>query len=61
MDPTLFGWRLSGGGVPDGRKHGGTGEWVFSEDGKTMTIQGQTTLDDEKNDPLKDGYKRLSP
>jgi hypothetical protein len=56
----VYGWRLTGGGLADGRSHAGTGEWVFSGDGKKMTIQGQTLLGDEKLDPLKDVYKRLS-
>jgi hypothetical protein len=57
----VFGWRFAGGGTVDGLAHGGTGELVFSEDGRTMTLQGQTTLGDAKNDPLKDVYKKLSP
>ena len=57
----VYGWRMTGGGLADGRAHSGTGEWVFSEDGKTMTLQGQTMLDGIKNDPLKDVYKKLSP
>ena len=57
----VFGWRITGGGVVDGRAHGGTGETRFSEDGRTMTITGDTTLGGVKNDPLKDVYKKLSP
>jgi hypothetical protein len=57
----VYGWRMTGGGLADGRAHSGTGEWVFSEDGRTMTLQGQTMLAGEKNDPLKDVYKKLSP
>ena len=56
----VFGWRITGGGVVDGRAHGGTGETRFSEDGRTMTITGDTTLGGVKNDPLKDVYKKLT-
>ena len=56
-----FGWRFTGGGLGDGRAPAGTGEWVFSEDGRTHTETGNFTLSGEKLDPLHDVYKRLSP
>jgi hypothetical protein len=57
----VFAWRITGGGVVDGRAHGGTGETSFTDNGRTMTITGETTLGGKKNDPLKDVYKKLSP
>lgn len=57
----VYGWRITGGSLLDERTHSGSGEWVFSEDRKTMTIQGQTELGGAPLDPLKDVYRRLSP
>jgi hypothetical protein len=55
----VFGWRLSGGGTPDGQAYGGEGEWRFSKDRKTIT--GSVTLGGKSADPLNDVYVRLSP
>lgn len=57
----IFSWRLSGGGLADGRVQTGSGETVFSEDLDTHTLQGKSKLDGEDLLPLKDVYSRLSP
>ena len=54
----VYGWRIAGGGTVDGRAYGGTGEWVFSGDEKT--VKGTVTLDGKKIDPLNDVYSRLN-
>ena len=58
-DDDTFSWRITGGGLEDGGAHGGSGELVFTKDGKGYVLQGQTSLGDGLNDPLKDQYKRL--
>ena len=57
----VYGFRITGGGLADGRENAGSGEWVFSENGKVLTMQGEITLAGEKLDPYKDVYTRLSP
>lgn len=54
----VYGWRIAGGGTEDGRALGGTGEWLFS--GQTKTIKGKVTLGGKEIDPLNDVYSRLS-
>ena len=59
--PNVYSFRVIGGGLADGRASGGSGEWVFSDDDKVLTMQGKITLADEQLDPYKDVYTRLSP
>ena len=58
--PTKWAWKVTGGGLPDGKKFGGTGHWIFSDDGKTLNIRGDVTIDG-KPAPLKldDVHTRL--
>lgn len=58
---TSFGWRITGGGLSDGRAETGTGEVVFSNEGNTCAIKGQVKLDGKDLAKLNDVYKRLSP
>jgi hypothetical protein len=53
----VYGWRIAGGGTVDGRAFGGTGEWVFS--GQEKTIRGTVTLGGKNIAPLNDVYSRL--
>lgn len=53
-----FGWRISGGGTPEGKAYKGEGEWVFAENEKTM--KGDVTVGGVKADPLNDVYRRIS-
>jgi hypothetical protein len=53
-----FGWRISGGGTPEGKAYKGEGEWVFAENKKT--IKGDVTVGGEKADPLNEVYSRIS-
>jgi hypothetical protein len=57
----VFGWRITSGGMADGRVQTGAGETVFSSDRKTHTLKGRSKLGDEELAPLNDFYKRLSP
>ena len=54
-----WGWKLTGGGVVDGRKLGGTGSWMFKND-KSHVIQGSVILGDEKLPQLNDVYSRIN-
>ena len=59
--PNTFGWKITGGGQADGKALTGSGEYVFSEDGKKLTMSGTVKLDGKQLDPYKDVYHRLSP
>ncbi|MCS7471583.1 hypothetical protein NZK35_33460 [Stieleria sp. ICT_E10.1] len=57
----VFGWRITSGGMADGRVQTGEGETVFSSDRMTHSIKGSSKLDGKDLAPLNDVYKRLSP
>lgn len=57
---TEWGWKLTGGGLVDGRKFGGKGLWVFSENGKEHIIKGAVTLDGKELPKLHDVYTRVN-
>lgn len=46
--PEKWGWRFLGGGLADGREFNGEGEWIFSEDGKELSIVGDISVGTEK-------------
>ena len=56
-----FVWRITGCGQADGKPITGSGECVFSEEGKKLTMSGTVQLDGKPLDPYKDVYYRLSP
>lgn len=57
----VFAWKVTAGGEPDGKALTGAGEYVFSDDGKKLTMQGNLKLGGEPLDPYNDVYYRLSP
>ena len=54
-----WGFKLTGGGLADGRKNGGTGRLLFTDGGKTYIVEGNTTLDGKPLLKLRDVYTRL--
>ena len=58
--PSKWGWKLTGGGLADGKAFGGTGQYVFSEDGKSYVITGNLTIGGKPTAiPLNDTHIRL--
>jgi hypothetical protein len=58
--PCKWGWRFTGGGLPDGRNFKGAGDWIFSDDGTTLRITGDISVGDEKLDSFDDAYRRVN-
>ena len=52
-------WKLTGGGLNDGRKSEGTGTMVFKDGGKTFVLAGKSTLGGKALAPLNDVYTRV--
>lgn len=59
MDSDKWGFKVIGGGLADGRKHGGEGRLVFKDGSKTLVVEGKMTLGGEKLPKLRDVFTRL--
>jgi hypothetical protein len=58
--PGKWDWELIEGGLADGKKFGGTGSYVFSDDGKSCVLKGDVTIDGKPTEfPLNDKHIRL--
>jgi hypothetical protein len=57
---TKWGWKMTGGGLPDGRASTGAGYWIFTDDSKTMHIKGDLTVGDEAVPPFDDVYHKVT-
>ena len=59
VSATKWGVNVIGGGLADGRKHGGEGHLLFKDGGKTLIYEGSMTLGGKKLPKLRDVYTRL--
>ena len=57
---TKWNWEVVAGGLPDGKKFGGTGYYLFEDDGRTLHIVGDVTIDGKPTPKkLNDKHVRL--
>ena len=53
-------WEVVAGGLPDGKKFGGKGYYLFEDDGRTFQIVGDVTIDGKPTPKkLNDTHHRL--
>lgn len=55
-----WGFKVTGGGLADGRKSGGEGHILFEDDGNTQILEGDMTLGGAPLPKLRDVYTRLA-
>jgi hypothetical protein len=57
--PEKWGWRFTGGGMPDGRSFAGSGHWIFADGRNKLTLAGDMSVGDEKLEHFDDVYRRV--